>query len=76
MERGFLAAQGLELEIQQLNYPQGWWSKKNGVKVPEKKEKQDGGVWKREINKLKTKQKNTPNKLGEIHLVMTPCRSH
>lgn len=77
-ERVFLVAQGLELEREQLNFPEGQLSKKNRVKVLGKREReeQDSGLWKREMKKLKTKQNKNPNKLGEVHIVMTPFRSH
>lgn len=44
-----------------MTFPGGQWSKKNGVKVLGKREKQDSGVWKREMKKLKTKQNKKVN---------------
>lgn len=55
-ERVFHVEEGLELQREQLTFPVGQWSKKNGVKVLDKREKQDSGVWKRETKKLKPNQ--------------------
>lgn len=55
--RAYLVAEELGLARGQMRFPAGEQSKKNGVKGLGKREKQDSGVWMRQMKKLEGKKK-------------------